>query len=74
MGEGMTSRTIGCDGLDELPDRKPHEHPVEYLITLRAMLTTDVAGEFEDCDEVILRHPQKPALIRATVLSAEVVK
>ena len=37
----MTSRTIGCDGLDELPERRPHEQPVEYLITLRARLTTD---------------------------------
>ena len=70
----MTSRTIGCDGLDEPSPRKSHEQPVDYLITLRARLTTDVAGEFEDCDEVILRHPHKPGLIRATVMSLEVVK
>lgn len=70
----MTQRTIGADGLDELPERRPHEHPVEYLIIMRAKLTAEQAAEFEDCEELIVRHPKQPALFRALVISAEVVK
>lgn len=70
----MSGRTIGSDGLDEPAPRKPHEQPVEYLIIMRAKLTAEQAAEFEDCEELIVRHPKQPALFRALVISAEVVK
>tara|TARA_R110000868_G_C10543616_1_gene735186 strand:+ start:80 stop:286 length:207 start_codon:yes stop_codon:yes gene_type:complete len=68
----MSQRTIGSDGNDER--FRPVDRPVDYLIVLRASLTAEQAAEFEDCEEVILRHPTKPALIRAQVKSAEVIR
>lgn len=68
----MSSRTIGPDGNDERT--RPANKPVEYLIVLRASLTANQAAEFEDCEEVILRHPTKPALIRAKVNGTEVIR
>jgi hypothetical protein len=47
---------------------------VDYLIVLRASLNAEQAAEFEDCEEVILRHPTKPALLRAKVKGAEVIR
>jgi hypothetical protein len=41
---------------------------------MRAKLTAEQAAEFEDCEELIVRHPKQPALFRAMVISAEVVK
>lgn len=70
----MSGRTIGSDGLDEPAPRRPHEQPVDYLIVLRAKLTAEQAAEFEVCDEVILRHPKQPVLIRAQVRGAEVIE
>ena len=70
----MTSRTIGCDGLDEPSPRKSHEQPVEYLIIMRAKLTAEQAAEFEDCEELIVRHPKQLASFRALVISAEVAR
>ena len=69
----MSIRTIGPDGNDE-PRTRPADTPVEYLICLGAKLTAEAAAEFEDCEEVILRHPTKPALIRARVIKAEVMQ
>lgn len=69
----MSMRTIGPDGNDE-PRQRPADKPVEYLICLGTKLTAEQAAEFEDCEEVILRHPTKPALIRARVIKAEVMK
>lgn len=69
----MSQRTIECDGNDELRTR-PADKPVDYLIVLRAKLTAEQAAEFEDVEEVILRHPTKPALIRAQVKGAEVIQ
>lgn len=68
----MSQRTIGSDGNDERI--RPVDRPVDYLIVLRASLTAEQAAEFEDCEEVILRHPTKPALIRAQVKGAEVIR
>lgn len=68
----MTQRTIGPDGNDERT--RPADRPVPYLIVLRAFLTAEQAAEFEDCEEVILRHPTKPALIRAKVSGTEVIR
>jgi hypothetical protein len=69
----MSKRTLGPDGLDE-PAQRPSDKPVDYLIVLRASLNAAQAAEFEDCEEVILRHPTKPALIRAQVKGAEVIR
>ena len=69
----MTKRTIEADGNDAFVTRAA-DKPVEYLIVLRAKLTADQAAEFEDCDELILRHPKKPSLIRARVQTAEVIR
>jgi len=69
----MSKRTLEADGNDSLPPR-PADKPVDYLIVLRASLNAEQAAEFEDCEEVILRHPTKPALIRAQVKVAEVVR
>jgi hypothetical protein len=69
----MSSITIGPDGNVELSQR-PSDKPVEYLIVLRASLNAAQAAEFEDCEEVILRHPTKPALIRAKVKGTEVLR
>jgi len=44
----MTQRTIGCDGLDELPERKPHEQPVEYLMVMRVSLRPDQVYDIEE--------------------------
>ena len=68
----MSQRTIGADGNDERT--RPADKPVDYLIVLRASLTAEQAAEFEDCEEVILRHPTKPALIRAKVNGTEVIR
>jgi hypothetical protein len=70
----MTSRTIDESGRDELKPRRLVDEPVEYLIIMRAKLTAEQAAEFEDCEELIVRHPKQPALFRALVISAEVVK
>jgi len=69
----MTSVIIGPDGNHE-PAQRPADKPVDYLIVLRASLNAEQAAEFEDCEEVILRHPTKPALIRAKVKGAEVIR
>lgn len=69
----MSERTIGPDGIDERR-QSPAEIPVDYLIVLRAKLNAEQAAEFEDCEEVILRHPTKPALIRAQVKGVEVIR
>jgi len=69
----MTSVIIGSDGNHE-PAQRPADKPVDYLIVLRASLNAEQAAEFEDCEEVILRHPTKPALIRAKVKGAEVIR
>ena len=69
----MSKRTIGPDGIDE-PAQRLADKPVDYLIVLRASLTAGQAAEFEDCEEVILRHPTKPALIRAKVNGTEVIR
>lgn len=69
----MSGITIGPDGNVELSQR-PSDKPVDYLIVLRASLTAGQAAEFEDCEEVILRHPTKPALIRAKVNGTEVIR
>lgn len=68
----MSQRTIGADGNDERT--RTADKPVDYLIVLRASLTAGQAAEFEDCEEVILRHPSKPALIRAKVNGTEVIR
>jgi hypothetical protein len=70
----MTSRTIDESGRDELKPRRPADEPVEYLIIMRAKLTAEQAAEFEDCEELIVRHPKQPALFRALVISAEVAR
>jgi hypothetical protein len=62
----VSERTIGADGLDE-PAQRPADKSVDYLIVLRASLNAAQAAEFEDCEEVILRHPKEPALLRAKV-------
>jgi|GEM_PF-2010395 len=69
----MSQRTIGADGTDELSQR-PSGKPVDYLIVLRASLNAAQAAEFEDCEEVILRHPKEPALLRAKVKGVEVIR
>ncbi len=69
----MTGITIGHDGKVE-PSQRPADKPVDYLIVLRASLTAEQAAEFEDCEEVVLRHPTKPALIRAKVNGTEVIR
>ena len=70
----MTSRTIDESGRDEFKPRRPADESVEYLIVMRAKLTAEQAAEFEDCEELIVRHPKQPALFRAMVISAEVIK
>ena len=69
----MTERTIGPDGIDE-PRQRPSDKPVDYLIVLRASLNAAQAAEFEECEEVILRHPTEPALLRAKVKGVEVIR
>jgi hypothetical protein len=69
----MTERTIGPDGIDE-PRQRPADKPVDYLIVLRASLNAAQAAEFEECEEVILRHPTEPALLRAKVKGVEVIR
>jgi hypothetical protein len=69
----MSSVTIGPDGNHE-PAQRPADKPVDYLIVLRASLNAEQAAEFEDCEEVILRHPTKPALLRAKVKGVEVIR
>jgi len=69
----MSERTIGSDGIDE-PARRAANKPVDYLIVLRASLNAAQAAEFEDCEEVILRHPKEPALLRAKVKGVEVIR
>jgi len=69
----MSTRTIDSSGRDE-PAQRPADKPVDYLIVLRASLNAEQAAEFEDCDEVILRHPTKPALIRSKVKGVEVIR
>ncbi len=70
----MTSRTIGCDGLDELPERKPHEQPVDYLLVMRVSLRADQVYDIEANDDAFCE--QIRAKIGAPVkwLSLEVVK
>jgi hypothetical protein len=70
----MTSRTIGCDGLDELPERRPHEQPVDYLLVMRVSLRADQVADIEENEEVFCE--QIRAKIGAPVkwLSLEVVK
>jgi hypothetical protein len=69
----MSSVTIGPDGNHE-PAQRPSDKPVDYLIVLRASLNAAQAAEFEDCEEVILRHPKEPALLRAKVKGVEVIR
>jgi hypothetical protein len=69
----MTIVVIGSDGNHELAQR-PADKPVDYLIVLRASLNAAQAAEFEDCEEVILRHPKQPALLRAKVKGVEVIR
>ena len=47
----MTSRTIGCDGLDEPSPRKSHEQPVDYLLVMRVSLRADQVADIEENDE-----------------------
>ena len=68
----MSQRTIGPDGNDERT--RPADKPVDYLIVLRASLNAAQAAEFEECEEVILRHPTEPALLRAKVKGVEVIR
>ena len=68
----MSQRTIGPDGIDERT--RPADKPVDYLIVLRASLNAAQAAEFEECEEVILRHPTEPALLRAKVKGVEVIR
>lgn len=70
----MTQRTIGCDGLDELPERRPHEQPVDYLLVMRVSLRGDQVADIEENDEAFCE--QIRAKIGAPVkwLSLEVVK
>ena len=44
----MTSRTIGCDGLDEPSPRKSHEQPVDYLLVMRVSLRADQVADIEE--------------------------
>jgi hypothetical protein len=69
----MSGITIGPDGNHE-PAQRPADKPVQYLIVLRASLNAQQAAEFEDCEEVILRHPKEPALLRAKVKGVEVIR
>ncbi|TXH43692.1 MAG: hypothetical protein E6Q97_33750 [Desulfurellales bacterium] len=68
----MTHRTIDSSGLDER--KRPSDRPVDYLVVLRVALNAEQAAEFEECEELILRHPTKPALIRGKVKAVEVAK
>lgn len=70
----MTSRTIGADGLDELPERRPSDNPIDYLLVMRVSLNADQVADIEEneqsfCDQI-------RAKIKAPVkwLSLEVVK
>ena len=54
----MTQRTIGCDGLDELPERRPHEQPVDYLLVMRVSLRPDQVYDIEEnegafCEQIM---------------------
>lgn len=69
----MSIRTIDSSGRDE-PSTRPSDKPVDYLIVLRASLNAAQAAEFEECEDVILRHPTKPALLRANVNGVEVIR
>ena len=68
----MSGITIGPDGNHE--PRQHTEKPVRYLIVLHAPLLAEQAALFEDGDEVILRHPSNPGLIRASIYAARVMK
>lgn len=54
--------------------KRPADKPVDYLIVLRVALNAEQAAEFEECEELILRHPSKPALIRGKVRAVEVLR
>ena len=69
----MTQIIIGADGNHE-PTQRPADKPVDYLIVLRASLNADQAAEFEECEEVIIRHPKRPSLIRAKVEALKVIE
>lgn len=69
----MSGITIGPDGNHE-PRQRPADKPVDYLIVLCASLNAAQAAEFEECEEVILRHPTEPALLRAKVKGVEVIR
>lgn len=69
----MSHITIGPDGNHE-PAQRPADKPVDYIVALRVSLNAEQRAEFEGTDEVILRHPTKPALLRAKVRGLEVIE
>jgi hypothetical protein len=69
----MSVITIGPDGNVELSQRTS-DKPVDYIVALRVSLNAEQRAEFEGTDEVILRHPTKPSLIRARVRGLEVIE
>ncbi len=68
----MSQRTIGPDGNDERT--RPADRKIDYLVALRVSMNADQRAEFEGTDEVILRHPTKPSLIRAKVIGLELIE
>jgi hypothetical protein len=70
----MTQRTIGCDGLDELPERRPHEQPVDYLMVMRVSLRADQVADIEENDEAFCEQIRLKIKAPVKWLSLEVVK
>lgn len=68
----MSQRTIGPDGNDERT--RPADRQIDYLVALRVPMNADQRAEFEGTEEVILRHPTKPSLIRGKVIGLEVIE
>lgn len=69
----MSKRTIGPDGRDEI-NHLISDKPIDYIIALRVSLNAEQRAEFEETDEVILRHPTRPVLIRAKLRGLEVIE
>jgi len=70
----MTQRTIGCDGLDELPERRPHEQPVDYLLVMRVSLRADQVADIEANDDAFCEQIREKIGAPVKWLSLEVVK
>jgi hypothetical protein len=43
-------------------------------VALRVPMNADQRAEFEGTEEIILRHPTRPALIRGKVIGLEVIE